>query len=156
MLIVYIIHVKCVSIMANHHLWLDVGCNFIYATIGFFYYMCWLQLIYIHKLQLQIDTFLLMKHSPSHKLYLTLTWLLENLHKPHKLPNFFIKLCKNCSKSQSTLIQMQLEKTTFERLPQNGCRTKLNFQPKWETYSYASPQMDSSSTLVNWMKSLTI
>jgi hypothetical protein len=32
MLTVYIIHVECDDIMWNHHLWLDVACNFIYAT----------------------------------------------------------------------------------------------------------------------------
>jgi hypothetical protein len=30
--IVYIIYMKCVNVMVNHHLWLDVKCNFIYAT----------------------------------------------------------------------------------------------------------------------------
>jgi hypothetical protein len=27
-LIIYIIHMKCVNIIMNHHLQLDVGCNF--------------------------------------------------------------------------------------------------------------------------------
>jgi hypothetical protein len=35
MLIVYIIHVECVVIMVSHHLQLNVGCNFIYATNKF-------------------------------------------------------------------------------------------------------------------------
>jgi len=31
-LIVYIIHVKCVNVMASHHLRLDAKCNFTNAT----------------------------------------------------------------------------------------------------------------------------
>jgi hypothetical protein len=34
MLIVYIIQVECDDIMLNHHLWLDVACDFTYATNG--------------------------------------------------------------------------------------------------------------------------
>jgi hypothetical protein len=32
MLTVYIIHVECDDNMLSHHLWLDVECNFTYAT----------------------------------------------------------------------------------------------------------------------------
>jgi hypothetical protein len=34
MLTIYIIHVECNDIMLNHHLQLDVACNFTYATNG--------------------------------------------------------------------------------------------------------------------------
>jgi hypothetical protein len=34
MLIIYIIHVECDDIMLNHHLRLDVACDFTYATDG--------------------------------------------------------------------------------------------------------------------------
>jgi hypothetical protein len=54
MLTIYIIHVECVNVMANHHLWLDVGCDFIYAIneILIIYVDCNLFIItnYSHKL----------------------------------------------------------------------------------------------------------
>jgi hypothetical protein len=34
MLIIYIIHVESDDIMLSHHLWLDVACDFTYATNG--------------------------------------------------------------------------------------------------------------------------
>jgi hypothetical protein len=34
MLTIYIIHVECDDFMLNHHLQLDVACDFIYATNG--------------------------------------------------------------------------------------------------------------------------
>ncbi len=34
MLNVYIIHVECADIVMNHHLWLNVGCNFTYVING--------------------------------------------------------------------------------------------------------------------------
>ncbi len=35
MLTIYIIHMECVDIMANHQLQLNIECNFIYANNGF-------------------------------------------------------------------------------------------------------------------------
>lgn len=35
MLTIYIIHVECVDITMNHHLQLNVACNFMYSTNGF-------------------------------------------------------------------------------------------------------------------------
>ncbi len=35
MLTIYIIHVKCANIMVNHHLQLNVECNFTYVINGF-------------------------------------------------------------------------------------------------------------------------
>lgn len=61
------------------------------------------------------------------------------MHKWHKLANFLIKLCKNWLQVPKHSNPNQLEKTTFDRSPQNGCRIKFNFQPKWATYSYAFP-----------------
>jgi hypothetical protein len=46
----------------------------------------------------------------------------------HKILIFLIKLCKGCPKSQSALIHMQLKRMTFNGSPQNGCKTKLNFE----------------------------
>jgi hypothetical protein len=37
MLIVYIIHMECYDIMLSRDLWLDVACNFTYATHGINY-----------------------------------------------------------------------------------------------------------------------
>jgi hypothetical protein len=56
MLHVYIIHMKYVHIMSNHHLWLNVRCDFTYATnkllVTKFHYNLFILANYNHKLAL--------------------------------------------------------------------------------------------------------
>jgi hypothetical protein len=56
MLTIYIIHVECDDIILNHHLQLNVACNFAYATNEFFVvhvgYNLFLVANYNHKLKL--------------------------------------------------------------------------------------------------------
>ncbi len=70
----------------------------------------------------------------------------------HKLLIFLIKLCKDCSKSQNILIHMQLEMMTFDMLFQNESTKQNLVFNSWKICFYASPQMNSSSDLVNWVK----
>jgi hypothetical protein len=47
---VYIIHGPFGDVMMSHDLWVDVKCDFTYATKAIFGFKCWLQLFYNHKL----------------------------------------------------------------------------------------------------------
>ncbi len=70
MLTIYIIHVECGDIMLNHHLQLNVACDFIYATNG------------ILILHLGCNLFFVANYN--HKLRLVfLVWVYLNLNSRH-------------------------------------------------------------------------
>jgi len=57
-LTIYIIHVECDDIMLNHHLQLNVACNFIYATNGILVVHVGYNLILIVNYSLKLKLFL--------------------------------------------------------------------------------------------------
>jgi len=63
---------ECDDMMLSHHLQLDVACGFLMQLIGF-------NLFFGYKLQLQIETFLLMNYNAINKTYLSLECNIHNI-----------------------------------------------------------------------------
>jgi hypothetical protein len=59
-LTVYIIHVECDDIMLSHHLWLDVTCDFAYASNGILIVQVSYNLFLVTNFNHKIEAFLLM------------------------------------------------------------------------------------------------